>query len=71
MSDATKQEIKNFQDYIKSLNYSEFRTKEEIDKANTYLENVITLLRAEKSIQKLKGIAHKKESKKKEKENQI
>lgn len=71
ISDATKQEIKTFQEYIKSLDYSEFRTKEEIDKANAYLENIITLLRAEKSIQKLKGIAHKKRSKKKEKENQI
>lgn len=48
LSKETKEEVKNFSEYILSgVDYSKFRTKEEINKANKHLDNLIALLKKE------------------------
>lgn len=49
ISDETKNLIAEFKTYIKNIDYTKFRVKEEIDTANKFLDKLIDLLNIEKS----------------------
>ena len=48
LNDQTKKLISDFEEYIKTINFEEFRKKEEIDKANNFLEDLTAALEEEK-----------------------